>query len=180
MKNLTEEIILKLSCNTFIQKECIAALMCEHLDEFNDVYFEEVMEKYIDKIIKKGEEGCTEDYDFCVEARTPNIEEKHKIVVGVQIKMCPQEESGMLPTELTDAVNLFHEEKMRIEDDIILRCYGFCFYLDPPKKLQDQTIRLKANLCNADGKNLMEPNKCNAFIVYLGDRPKEEVLSKIH
>ena len=50
MKNLTEEIILKLSCGTFMQKECIAALLCEHLDEFENVYFEDVMENYLDKI----------------------------------------------------------------------------------------------------------------------------------
>ncbi len=39
MKNFTEEIVLKLSCVTFMQKECIAALLCEHLDEFKDLYF---------------------------------------------------------------------------------------------------------------------------------------------
>lgn len=180
MKNLTEKIILKLSCGTFMQKECIAALLCEHLDEFENVYFEDVMENYLDKIIKKGEEGCAKNYDFCVVAHSPNISKKHKIVVAVQLKMHPPKEDEMVPSELEEAFEMYHEEKMKVDDDTILRCYGFCFYLDPPKELQDRTIRLKMNICTADGNNLMGENRCNAFIVYLGDQPKEEVLSKIH
>ncbi len=180
MKNFTEEIVLKLSCVTFMQKECIAALLCEHLDEFKDLYFEDVMEKYIDRIIKKGEEGCAENYDFCVVAHSPNIEKKHRIVVAVQLKMHPPKEDEMVPSELEEAFEMYHEEKMKVEDDTVLHCYGFCFYLDPPKELQDRTIRLKMNVCTTDGNNLMGENRCNAFIVYLGDKPKEEVLSRIH
>lgn len=180
-ENLIEEVILKFACETFMKKECIAALLCEHLDEYDGLYFEDVRDIYIDNVFRNSKDGCIDDYDFCVVAHSPNIEEKHRITVGVKIKMSPQDGSGILPNELIDAFHLFHEEKMRIEDETILHCYGFCFYLDPPEKLQNNTVRMNSNIRSIDtGENLLKKDRCDAIVVYLGDNPTDNTSIQLH
>ena len=173
MNNLAEKLFIDFACETMMEKKSVAALMCEHLQEFEDMYLETVMEKCIDKIVS-DEKNCSEKYNFYVLAHSPNITKKHKIIVGIQIKMSPGSDDEMIPVELSDVHQLYFDEKTRMQEEEILRCYGICFYLDPPKKLQNHTVRLRTNFRNMNGSNLLGQDRCDAVVIYLGDIPEEE------
>ena len=181
MNNLAEQLFLDFAYKTMMEKKNVAALMCEHLQEFEDMYLETVMEKCIDKIIN-DEESCSENYNFYVVAHSPNITKKHKIIVGIQIKMSPGNDDEMIPVELSDVHRLYFEERIKMQEKDILRFYGICFYLDPPKKLQNHTVRLRTNIRNINGRDILGQDRCDAIIIYLGDDPEDEkkISSKLH
>lgn len=185
MIHLSKETILKISRDMFSNKEFLAGLMLEHLTEFEGMHPEKIIseciksEPLVNEVpISSKENG--ETYDIYLVAESPQLEENNKIVICVQLGISPDKTNEIIPMELSLAHQLYYEEKQKLEDDCILRCYAIWIYLDPPFNMQNKTVHMRTNVHDMNGNDMLKRDACDAVIVYLGDQPEETDMKKLN